>query len=480
MSITVKERPSPLLEAITKLAAIPATELREDICFRLPVTMRIADADLCSYLARNQSSFLFLPDQNTFNTRLILRTTNEAWKQAKLPTVAICPTERSVEEVQRTTGIESVSAERFFSDLSLARPITQTFTGKKSFVIGHDENPSGKFDDIVLPSLANVIAYNAQEFSSQQLASLCEPISQVRGRLILCGDWTAMERAHPDIAQTISDALGYGLPDIPVGNNPERAWELGNKANPPNAADEFVPLSNDSACWVVVANSPTQIGANWVRSIHASQKEALNAVPAVFAEEWKDYLDLHQADWTDRDLPSISAAEWRLPTPPKIGDSVRIENHAAVSLISKHERLPLPEAIRGDTRDTDPLAKRRPFLVFHANSEDSKLFPDDYTLVARINAENIDHALILSQHTGVKWTQYPGVTSFTDKPRSTQAGDVIIDHDLPVRFVGPNRWCPVTTAADQADISATKTDLNTRDYKPDAHEHHISRHKLKV
>lgn len=474
---------SELLAAITRLSAKPAKTIRDDTRFRLPVTMRIGDADLCTYLARNESSFLFLPDYNSFNTRLILRTTNEAWKQDKLPTIAICPTEEAANQLQKSTAIESVSAGRFFSDLESARPVTQTFTGKKNYVIGHDENPRGKFDDIVLPSLANVVVYDAHVFSAQQLASLCDPISQVRGRLILCGDWTAIERAHPDIARTISDTLGYGLPDIPVGSHPEKAWELGNELDSYSPADKPVPLSADSKPWVIVANCWWDSDANCVRSIHSSQEEALNSVPAVFTDVWNDYMFLCRGAWSDYEPPSVSTAEWRLPISPEIGDAVRIENHAVVSVSNVDQLPPLrsPDAFRPETRETDPLAKTRPFLVFHANSDDSTLFPDHYTLAARIDAESIDHALFLSQQQAeVPWTQYPGVTPLADKPRSTQVGDVFIDHDVPKRYFGPNHWRPATTTMDPAYVQRITAEVNSYFSMPEAHKEHVPAQRLNI
>ena len=110
MSDSDSIRSANLVEAIAKLGQHRAIALRDNTYFRLPVAMKIAEADLCTYLARNQSSFLFLPDQGPYNTRVILRTTNEVWQHDRLPTLAICPTERSAKELQKTTHIESISA----------------------------------------------------------------------------------------------------------------------------------------------------------------------------------------------------------------------------------------------------------------------------------------------------------------------------------------------------------------------------------
>src|SRR5262245_59681994 len=120
MSEPESYRSSQLVEAIAKLSKSPAKPLREDTYFRLPITMTIADADLCAYLARTQRSFLFLPDFDTFTTQLIIRTTNEGWKHDKLPALVICPTADIATDVEKTTGIESVSAENFFRDLDRA------------------------------------------------------------------------------------------------------------------------------------------------------------------------------------------------------------------------------------------------------------------------------------------------------------------------------------------------------------------------
>ena len=472
--------PSALVAAVNRLSATPAKTIRDDTYFRLPVTMKIGDADLCTYLGRNEGGFLFLPNHDKFTTQLILSTTNEAWQHDKLPALAICPTEHSANAVQKSTGIESISAERFFADLDLARPVTQTFTGKSSYVIGHDHNPKGRFDDIVLPTFANVIVHEADKFSAAELTSICDHVAQVSGKVILCADWSAIDRAHPDIAPTISAALGRGLPDVSVGDNPEKAWELGNELESYSTVGDGLPQSGDSKPWVVVANCWWEIGANVVRSIHSSQAEALNAVPAVFAEEWKDYVFFFQADRTDYEPPTVSAAEWRVPTPPEIGDRVRIEDHAAVSLISLDERLPLPDSLQPDTPESDPLAKSRSFLVYHTKTDDARLFPDHYKLVAKIEAESIDHALFLSQHTESSWTRNRGVTAFDDNPRSTQVGDVIIDHDVPKRYAGPATWRPATTEMDPVHVNPIASDLNANVSRPAAHEQNVPAQNLKM
>jgi hypothetical protein len=171
-------KPSDFLAAIKRLSAQPAKVLREDTHLRLPITMKIGDAYRCDYLARNATSFQYLRDEDTFKTRLILRTVNEAWKHDKFPALAICASEDSANALQKSAGIESVTAERFFSDLELARSVTQTFSGKKNYVIGHDHNPEGRFDKIVLPAFANVVVYEADKFAPHQLTSLCDHVGR--------------------------------------------------------------------------------------------------------------------------------------------------------------------------------------------------------------------------------------------------------------------------------------------------------------
>lgn len=197
--------------------------------------------------------------------------------------------------------------------------------------------------------------------------------------------------------------------------------------------------------WVVVAESPWEAGANCVRSIHASRDEALTAVPSEFAAEWQDHMQLFAPDWPHVAPPSVLPAEWRAPATPEVGQRVRVEDNAVVSLIPPDERFPLPEHLRPDTPERDPLAKVKPYLLFHAKSDKPQSFPGDYLLVAKIEAESIDHALFLSKHSDTSWTTYPGVTAFTKSPRSTQVGDVIIDHDVPKQHVAEG-WQPVGTA----------------------------------
>lgn len=476
-------KPSDFLAAIKRLSAQTAKALQKDTHLRLPITMKIGDAYRCADLARNAVSFQYLRDDDTFKTGLILRTVNQAWKHDKLPALAICASEDSAKALQKAADIESLTAERFFSDLERARPVTQTFSGKKNYVIGHDHNPEGRFDKIVLPTFANVIVYEADKFSPDQLTSLCDHVTEVRGRVILCADCQALDQAQPQIGEILDDFFGESGPEIPFGTDTEKAWELGNELESFSAANERVPRYDDTKPWVIVANCWWEFGANCVRSIHSSQEEALNAVPAVFAEEWRNYMFLCRGDWTDREPPTVSAAEWRASRAPEIGQYVHIQHHAVVSINSLDERpsLPLPDGRCPETRETDPLAKTRPFLVFHAKSDEATLFPDDYALVARVEADNIDHALFLSQqHAEVSWTQYPGVTPFADKPRSTQVGDVIIDHDVPKRYVGPNDWCPATTTMDPAYVHRITAEVNGYFSRPEPNTQHIPVQRMKI
>jgi hypothetical protein len=475
--------PSELVAAIETLCEMPARALRDDTHFRLPVTMRIKDADFCTYLARNQSSFLFLPIEDTFATRLILRTTHQAWKLDKLPTIAVCTSKAIAKDLQASTRIESFSAEEFFSALEHARAVTQNFTGKKDYVIGHDRNPRGRLDEVILPAFANLIVYDAEHFAAEQIAALCEPISQVGGRLILCGDQHAVNTAYPGIAALLNRALDdalYKIESATNSYNPEKAWELGNEPEKFTAKDNSSCLSLHSTPWVVAASCTWREGANYVRSIHLSAVEALNTVPAAFAEEWEDFKRLFGDDSPYYPLPSVTAAEWSLKEPPKVGDSVRIKDNAVVSLIGPDERLPMPDMLRHDDTSMDPLATTRPFLVFHANSEESKLFPDEFTLVARIHAENIEHAFCLSQHADTAGRVHPAITTFADNPRPTQIGDVIIDHDVPLRYLGPNQWNPAKTAMDGSNTHQVKGESHGTDYRPEAHEHPTTTRRIKI
>jgi hypothetical protein len=415
--------------------------------------MTIADADLCAYLARSDRSFLFLPDFDTFRTRLILRTTNDAWKQEKVPTLAVCRTADTAKEVQRTTGIESVAAENFLSDLEMARPVTQTFTRKKNYVIGHDDNPNGRFDEIVLPCHANVILSDAQDFSADEIAALCEPISQVNGRLILCGDWTAIIRSHPDIEELISDTLGHGLPEVSAGNHPENTWEVGNEMYPHFVPPYYDPPTNDSRPWVTVVKSIWEQGAYYVRSVYPDRTEALHSLADDFAAEWAEHMFLIGGDVTGSGDVTVLPAEWRLSETPEFGQRVRVVGDAVTALITPDEQLPFLDELGPDiNRDADPLTVTQSYLVFHAKSDDARFFPADYKLVAKIEAADIDSAVELSQHNGRSWAQNPGITSFTENPRSTQVGDILIEHDVPKRFLGAKGWCLATTNMDPVHV----------------------------
>jgi hypothetical protein len=75
------------------------------------------------------------------------------------------------------------------------------------------------------------------------------------------------------------------------------------------------------------------------------------------------------------------------------------------------------------------------FQVWHANDVeavtrgemDGGPFGHGYTLAARVEAREVVHAFYLTNHDDTPWPQKPGAEAMIDEPRSTTAGDVIVD-----------------------------------------------------
>jgi hypothetical protein len=83
----------------------------------------------------------------------------------------------------------------------------------------------------------------------------------------------------------------------------------------------------------------------------------------------------------------------------------------------------------------DPSPAGTPYLIYHARTANPAEFPSGYVLVAKVEAASIHRALANSQDFGAPWTENPGVTTFTHRPRSTQPGDIIV-HDRVVQRLG--------------------------------------------
>jgi hypothetical protein len=94
--------------------------------------------------------------------------------------------------------------------------------------------------------------------------------------------------------------------------------------------------------------------------------------------------------------------------------------------LDRERQAPAPGAIgRRDGR----------FQVWHANDVEavsqSELeggpFGHGYTLAARVEARNVVDAFYATNHGDTPWPQQPGAEALIDEPRSTAAGDVIVD-----------------------------------------------------
>jgi hypothetical protein len=195
--------------------------------------------------------------------------------------------------------------------------------------------------------------------------------------------------------------------------------------------------------------------------------EALDALPAAYAEELEDRKPFFLDNWPDGlELPTVAPAQWRASAPPGIDQRVRIKDQMVVAIIEPGELPPLPEALRPDTTAGDPLAKTRSFLVFHADSAEARKFPNDFTLVSRIEAETFEHAVWIARHAESFGTNHPGVTRLVERPRSLQAGDVIIDHDVPKQYDG-RTWRRAMTSMEPTPPRVERPALDDRAPQPE-------------
>lgn len=76
-----------------------------------------------------------------------------------------------------------------------------------------------------------------------------------------------------------------------------------------------------------------------------------------------------------------------------------------------------------------------PFKVYHATKPTFGLYhlgspkwPEEYDLVAEVNAETIEKAFELTNHITCAWWDNPEVT-MVKKSRSTSVGDIIVTDD---------------------------------------------------
>lgn len=70
------------------------------------------------------------------------------------------------------------------------------------------------------------------------------------------------------------------------------------------------------------------------------------------------------------------------------------------------------------------------YYTYHARVSDNipkPSFPDDYDLVARVRAANIDQVFQFTNHIDRPWYESRLVLAVSKKVRSTSVGDVIID-----------------------------------------------------
>lgn len=88
----------------------------------------------------------------------------------------------------------------------------------------------------------------------------------------------------------------------------------------------------------------------------------------------------------------------------------------------------------------------RHFNVYHAKNpafgfgKDGK-FPEDFELIATVEAENPSEAFYLTNHINASWTKNEGIVKlYNTNPRSTSVGDVVEDDCGMVEVCMPFGW----------------------------------------
>lgn len=72
-------------------------------------------------------------------------------------------------------------------------------------------------------------------------------------------------------------------------------------------------------------------------------------------------------------------------------------------------------------------------------------FPDDYKLVARVEAHNANEVYWMTHHRdGDPWWEVPGVECVRESNRSTTINDVVVDSDGEISFCGRQGWLQVS------------------------------------
>jgi hypothetical protein len=339
MFITNDRGQPDLAEAARPLFESPAPAVRDPNSVPIPTTRFLADHALCKHITQSEKGLVFLPDKDDFNTHAILIAARDAWKQEKLPVLAVCAFSRSPQPFAKATGIQCDTADQFLSDLQFARRIPKTPGEQPSYLIRHVHSPSDVYDDVILPAHANLVVYQPHALSPKQLSTLFEHVANVRGKVILCGDPEQFTELHPQLADHVQESLAK--------------WVSPTLTRDPNrSAVDHSPASS-----IVRPGGPSLGG--------------------------------------DRRRP-----------PPGVSPA-------------------------GDFFDGPGS-----YLVYHSRGKNLTQFPNHFKLVAKVEAKSMEQALARTQHSRSPWPDNRGVTAFMNKPRSTQAGDVIVSAGQPHKFDG--------------------------------------------
>lgn len=83
--------------------------------------------------------------------------------------------------------------------------------------------------------------------------------------------------------------------------------------------------------------------------------------------------------------------------------------------------------------------------VWHAknptfNKPFHRFTPANFQLVAKVDAEQIDHVFSLTNHIDKSWTENESVTALIENPRSTSVGDIVVDESGAVWYCASIGW----------------------------------------
>lgn len=95
----------------------------------------------------------------------------------------------------------------------------------------------------------------------------------------------------------------------------------------------------------------------------------------------------------------------------------------------------ISKAVPAQLRHLVEPSTQSTYLIWQSKTGEPADFPDGYRIVAKVQSDDIYRSLANSHYSGCRWTENPGVETFTRNIRSVQPGDIIC-HNGDVKCLG--------------------------------------------